>query len=137
MKKSRAALVALIAAAAGYIGGLLSAPRSGKQTRRKLAVSASKAKIEGEKQLKKLYSELSSTIDDAEKQVTKVRSKANNELKDAIQQGREAREKARLLLTALHHGDADDPNLKAVIDEVRSAKSHLGKFVKSKPRNKK
>lgn len=137
MKKSSVALAALIAAGVGYVSGLLSAPRSGKQTRRKLANSASKAKTEGEKQLKKLYSELNSTIDDAEKQVTKARSKANNELKESIKKAREAKEKARMLLTALHDGDADDPNLKAVITEVKSAKSHLGKFVRSNSQNKK
>lgn len=137
MKKSSAALVALIAAGAGYIGGLLSAPRSGKQTRDKLAKSASKAKTDSEKQLKKLYGELTDSISDVEKQVTKARSKANNERKEAVKTAREARDKAKLLLTAIRHGEADDPNLKAVVNEVKSAKSHLGKFVKSKPKSKK
>lgn len=136
MKKTTAAFVAMIAAGAGYLGGLLSAPRSGKQTRDKLAKSASKAKTDGEKQLKKLYGEISDSIADVEKQVTKARSKANNERKEAVKTAREARDKAKLLLTAIRNGEADDPNLKSVLSEVKSAKTHLGKFVKSKPKSK-
>ena len=131
MKKNLIALTAVIAAGAGYLGGLLTAPRSGKQTRKKVARSASRAVVKGEKQLKKLYSELNSNLKDAEKQVTKVRTKANNELKEAIKNANEARAKAKMVLTALHEGDADDPALKAAIKQAKEAKKNLGKFVKS------
>lgn len=131
MKRGMIALTALVAAGAGYVGGLLSAPRSGKQTRKKLAKSASKTVTDGEKQLKKLYSEVNQNIRQVEKQITKARTKANNERKQAVKSAKEARQKARILLTALHEGDADDPNLKAVIEEVSSAKKHLAQFIKS------
>lgn len=130
-KNSRVAITALIAAGAGYLGGLLSAPRSGKQTRKKLAKSANKAVTDGEKQLKKLHSEINDNITQAEKQANKAKTKANNELKQAIASAKEAKDKARELLSALHEGDADDPRLKAVIKEVQAAKKHLREYVKT------
>ena len=58
-KRSRNfALGTAVAAAVGYLAGVLSAPKSGKETRKDIARTASKARIEGEKQLKNLHSEL-------------------------------------------------------------------------------
>lgn len=132
LKKSEKnlAIGALVAASVGYIAGILTAPKSGRETRGDIAKSASKAKTEGEKQLKKLHSELSDLLKKADAQKTKLGTKAGKELKQAVDKAVVAKDKARLLLSALHEGDADDPNLKAVIKEVKKAKSELGKFLK-------
>lgn len=137
MKKTSAALVALIAAGAGYLGGLLSAPRSGKQTRKQLSRSASKAKVQGEKQLKGLYTEVKDNLDKVEARIAKTRGKASDEMKDAVKAGKEAQAKAKMLLSALHDGDVDDPNLKAVIADVKSARDNLEKFAKTSGKSKK
>lgn len=129
-KKEKYALGAVIAATAGYVAGILTAPKSGRQTRGDIAKNASKAKTEGEKQLKKLHSDLLDLIDKANKQSKKAGAKADKELKEAIASAKVAKEKARLLLSALHDGDADDPNLKAVVKEVSAAKENLAKFLK-------
>jgi gas vesicle protein len=52
-----------IAAGAGYLVGILTAPKSGRKTRSDIKKTASKAKTEGEKKLKKLHSELREAID--------------------------------------------------------------------------
>lgn len=138
MKKSgKMALTAAAAAGVGYVSGLLSAPRSGKRTRSKIAKSASKTKTDAEKQLKKLHSELNETIKDAEKQLTKAKSKANDELKQSINSAKETKQKARMILSALHDGDADDPDLKKMVVEANKARIHLSKFVKKSPPKKK
>lgn len=124
------AIGAMIAATAGYIAGVLTAPKSGKDTRRDIANSASKAKTEGEKQLKALHSELQETIDKANNQASKAKNKATKEYKEALAKADMAKTKTKLLLSALHDGDADDPNLKAVIKEATSAKNNLVKFIK-------
>ncbi len=121
---------ALIAAGAGYIAGVLTAPKSGKETRKDIAKNASKAKTEGEKQLKKLHSEINELIDVADKKSKTAKVKADKELQKALERAKEAKQKARLLLSALHDGDADDPNLKEVIKEVKAAKANLAKFLK-------
>lgn len=124
------ALGTLIAATVGYLTGILTAPKSGKETRKDIAKNASKAKTEGEKQLKKLHSEINELIDLANKKSKTASAKANKELQVAIAKAKDAKEKARMLLSALHDGDADDPNLKAVIAEVSAAKSNLANFLK-------
>jgi gas vesicle protein len=132
MKKTSAAIFAFVAAGAGYLGGLLSAPRSGKQTRKKIAKSASKAKTDGEKQLKSTYKEVQEAIENVEKKIKATKGKADSEMKDAVKLGKDAQKKAKMMLSALRDGDADDPDLKAAISEVKKARDRLKKFVKSK-----
>ncbi len=124
------ALGAIVVAGVSYIAGILTAPKSGKETRKDIADSAAKAKIEGEKQLKKLHSELNQLIDKSSIKSKEATKKANREYQEALKKATIAKEKARQLLSALHDGDADDPNLKAVIKEVKSAKENLAKFIK-------
>jgi len=129
-KKSKFTLGTLTAAGVGYLAGLLTAPKSGKQTRKDIAKSASKAKVEGEKQLKKLYSELNDLVADGEKRVAAAKTKANTELKKALANAKKSQEKAKLLLSALHDGDAEDPELKAALADVKKARDDLKKFLK-------
>src|SRR5688572_13309660 len=105
-------------AAVGYVAGLLSAPRSGKRTRKRLAKSASRGRIEAEKQLKQLHSELNKLLDDADGQLKKVKTKANKELTAQIASTKKTRQKVKLLLSALHNGDAADPDLKKTVAEA-------------------
>jgi len=132
-KKDTAKKIAIgtvVAAAAGYVAGILTAPKSGRETRRDIGKAASKLKTEAEKKLKKLHSELSDLIADAEKKVKSTRFKASKGLTEALDNAKKAKEKARMLLTALHDGDADDPNLKSGIKEIAKAKADLLKFLK-------
>ena len=124
------AIGAMLAASVGYVAGIMTAPKSGRETRKDIGKSASKAKTEGEKQLKKLYSELGDLLKNADSQKEKLGAKASKELHEAAAKAKIAKDKAKLLLSALHDGDADDPNLKAVIKEVKKAKADLVKFLK-------
>ncbi len=121
---------ALLVAGAGYLAGILTAPKSGKETRRDIAKSASKARVDAEKQLKKMHSELNDLIKDGETASKKAGAKAKDELKDAIEKAKIAKGKAREILSALHDGDADDPNLQKALKEVKLAKSNLAKYLK-------
>ncbi len=130
-KRSRNfALGTAVAAAVGYLAGVLSAPKSGKETRKDIARTASKARIEGEKQLKNLHSELNILLEKSSLKTKEIGNQASREYQKALKQANIAKDKARMLLSALHDGDADDPNLKAVIEEVKLAKENLAKFVK-------
>lgn len=124
------AIGTVVAAGAGYLAGILTAPKSGKETRQDIAKSASKARVDAERQLKKLHSDLGDMIDDADKRTKKARAKANDNLKDASAKAKVAKQKARELLSALHNGDADDPHLQAVVEEVKLAKKNLAKYLK-------
>lgn len=121
---------ALLGAAVGYLTGILTAPKSGKATREDIGKSASAVRKDAEKKLKKLHSELDEVIAEADKRTKQARSKANDDLKDASEKAKVAKEKAREMLSAVRNGEADDPNLQAVLEEVKQAKSNLAKYLK-------
>lgn len=132
MRSKIVAVSTLIAAGAGYVVGILTAPKSGKNTRKDIADGANKAQIEAEKQLKKLHSELQDLILDGEKQSKKAKVRAKKELDAVIKNAKVAKQKSREILSALHQGDAQDPNLKLAIRDVQLAKKNLAKYLKKK-----
>ena len=131
MKKgSKMALGAVIAAGAGFVTGVLTAPRSGKRTRQKISNSALKARVEGEKQLKSLYGDLHKLIKEGEGKIKNSKSKANSELKKQLENTKSTKQKVKMILSAIHSGEASDPDLKKMLEEAKKAKSNLSKFLK-------
>jgi len=119
-----------IAAAVGYLAGILTAPKSGKQTRSDIKKTADKTVIEAEKELKKLHTELSKLIDEAKKGSTKLSSKAKKEADDLVDKAKDTKEKAREMLSAIHEGDTDDRDLKKAIKDANAAIDHLKDYIK-------
>ena len=133
MKKSvrRFALSTIIAAAAGYIAGILTAPKSGKETRDDLKQAAEMSITEAEKRLKQLHTQLDQAIKEAQKAVTAAEGKARKELENAVALTKATKEKARQMLSSVHEGHADDKELKEAIADATKAIDHLKKYVKS------
>lgn len=129
-KEGKWVIGAALAAGVGYVAGVLSAPRSGWRTRKKLAGSANKAKIDGEKQLKKLYTDLSELITHANKKLKTSGKDVNLQLNKQVTAAKKTKEKTKILLSALHNGEAEDPDLKDMLEEARKAKANLAKFFK-------
>jgi len=132
MNKStkRWALGALFAAIAGYITGILTAPKSGKETRADIKDAAEHGMAEAEKQLKKLHTQLATLLNEARERLMTLQGGAQKDLKTVIDKTTIAKEKARELLSALHEGDADDRDLKKAIDEANKAIDHLRSYLK-------
>lgn len=129
-KKSRnIALGTLFIGLAGYAVGVLTAPKSGRATRKDVHRKAARAKSDAEKKLKSLHSELNEMILAASARARKAKSKVGLELSDALGKAQLAREKARKVLSALHEGDAEDRELRRAIREINSAVEHLKRFV--------
>jgi gas vesicle protein len=126
----RLAVGSSLAAVAGYIAGLLTAPQSGKETREDIADSAIKRRKESEKELKHLNNELGDVINDAKKRGEKVSKKTQAELKDVLEKAVDTKEKVREVLSALHEGDAEDQDLKRAIKNASQALEHLRDFIK-------
>lgn len=126
----RFAIGAALAAAAGYAAGILTAPKSGKETRADIRDRTVAGKVEAEKQLKKLHTQLNSTIEDAKGRVSDLKGGAKTELSDATDKGMKVKEKVRELLSALHEGDADDKDLQKAIDDAKTAIDHLKDYLK-------
>lgn len=119
-----------LAAAAGYIAGLLTAPQSGKETREDIKDAAVKGKTEVEKELKKLHTELSDVINQVTTKGSDVSGRAKKELKKALDTASDAKEKAREVLSAVHEGDAADKDLKRALTDATRALDHLKTYLK-------
>lgn len=126
----RVALGGTLAAIAGYIAGILTAPKSGKQTRKDIKVATDKGVAEAEKDLKKIHTELSKLVDDAKGNSEKVSVKARKELDGLVDKAKDTKEKAREMISAIHEGKSDDRDLKKAIDEANVAIEHLRDFLK-------
>ena len=124
------AIGASIAAVAGYLTGVLTAPKSGKETREELKSTANKKVTEAERELKKLHTELNELIVDVKEKGDELSGKTSKELNDIVDKAKSAKEKARNLLSALHEGDAEDKELKNAITDANRAIEHLRKFLK-------
>ena len=129
-RTKRFAVGAVIAAAAGYVAGILTAPKSGKETRKDIKDTTVRAYTAAEKELKVLHTELSHLLDEAKKKGTELQGVAAQNLEKAMAVAKEAKEKARELLSAVHEGDAEDKDLKKAVDEATKAVDHLKTFLK-------
>lgn len=133
VKKNRnLALGTLLMALAGYAFGRLTAPKSGKETRKELHKKALKAKTEAEKTLKKMHSELAELIETSAKKSDNIKTKVSDDYKEALKKAAEIKTKAREALSAFHEGDADDKDLKRAVKEVESAIKHLKNYASKK-----
>jgi len=123
------AIGTIVAGAVGYLAGILTAPKSGKETRKDIGDAAAKAKNEAERRLKSLHSELNSLLDQSKKHATKLTAEAKKDLSTAIEKAQSAKEKVRQILSGLHEGDADDSDLQKAIKEADQAVAHLKSFL--------
>lgn len=126
----RIAIGSTVAAAAGYLAGILTAPKSGKQTRKDIKEAANESVTQAEKELKKLHTELGKTIDEAKIKGDKLGAKAKNELSEIIEKAKDTKEKAREIISAIHEGEAEDVDLKKAVKEARIAIDHLRDYLK-------
>lgn len=124
------AIGTIIAGAVGYVAGILTAPKSGKETRKDLRDAASHALAEGEKQLKNLHTELNDLLKEAQGVAVKLKGEAREQLEKAMSAGAVVKEKARVLLSAAHEGTAEDKDLQKAIKEANKAIEHLKTYLK-------
>jgi gas vesicle protein len=118
-----------LAAVAGYLAGILTAPKSGKETRADIKDAAAKGITEAEKQLKKAHTELSNMIDEAKLKGANMSDKARKELDVLVDKAKVSKEKAREVLSAIHEGDAEDQDLQRAIKEATNALNHLRTYL--------
>lgn len=123
------AIGAAIAAGVGYLVGILTAPKSGKETRKDIANTAAKVKTEAEKKLKQLYGELSELIAEGKKRAESLKSTAKTDLEAVVARAVAAKERVREVLSALHEGESDDKDLDNAVKEVTKALDDLKAYL--------
>jgi gas vesicle protein len=124
-------VVALVAGVAGFVAGILTAPKSGKETREDIKNTANRVVSEAEKQLKVLHSEMNVVLMDAKELLQGKTGKAKEDLSRAASAVKEKQGKVREILSSLHDGGAsDDLELAKAMKEAKAALANLKKFMK-------
>ncbi len=126
----RIAVGAALAGAAGYVAGLLTAPKSGKETRDELKASGVNTKHEVEKQLTQLHTELGKLIDDTKGKGDDMTAKAQTELKKLVEAAKDSKEKLSTVMTAIHDGEASDKDLDSALIDAKHAIDHIKDYLK-------
>jgi gas vesicle protein len=119
-----------IAAGLGYVAGVLTAPKSGKQSRQELQKVASSRLQAAEKDLKNLHTELGDLLDDTKKQGGKTSKRTKEEAAELLERAKDTKEKVREMLSAIHEGGAEDKDLKKAIKDAKASVEHLRDYLK-------
>jgi gas vesicle protein len=125
----RLALGAAVAGAAGYLAGLLTAPKSGKETRAELKQTGVSSMSEVEKQLKALHTELGKLVDDTKTKGDGMNDKAQQEFKKLVETAKDSKEKLREVISAIHEGEAEDKDLSNALTDAQHAIKHIKDYL--------
>lgn len=128
-RSERFAITAVIAAAAGYVAGILTAPKSGKETRDEIKDVTTKQIREFEVQLKAKHTELSNLIDETKQKLLRATDDRKKDIEDATEKATHAKDKVRLALSDIRDGEVNDKDLQNAIKDAEKAISHLKKFL--------
>jgi gas vesicle protein len=124
------ALGAIIAAVAGYIAGLLTAPKSGKETRKDIKDTTEKTVHEAEKDFAKVQAELNKLVAEVKSNGEKVRGQAKEQVKEALAKADVATKKAKEIATSIKQGNAKDKDLQSAVKDVTKAIDSLKVYLK-------
>lgn len=129
--KRNFAIGALIAGAAGYITGVLTAPKSGKETREDIVDKAEDIKQSAEDQLQAAHDEVADLVKSAKQKTLALNAKARGEFNEAVASAKDAQNKGASVLKAVKAGEASDPELNKAIRQLKQAQKNLAKYLKS------
>lgn len=128
----KVAIGSVIAGVVGYAAGVLTAPKSGKDTRKDIKDASAKSIAAAEKELKKLHTDLDTVLKQAKANGTKLNAKAKKELDALVVKAKDAKEKTREVLSAIHEGGADNKELDKAIKDANDSIEHLKQYLKKK-----
>jgi gas vesicle protein len=117
--------------ALGYLAGILTAPKSGKETRDDIATKAGEAKNEAVDQLEQATNELNAALGNTKTKAAAMNAKAREEFNEAVVKAKDAQNKGTTVLKAFKAGEADNPELNKAVKQARLALKNLGKYIKS------
>ncbi len=130
----------IIGVVLGAIGGILFAPKSGKETRQDIKDAALKANKEAEAKLKKLHTELGDKADEAKKMAEEYKGKAKTELNELGQRAEFAKQKVSELISAVREFEAEESEVEKILKEGKKVVADItgkGKDSKAKSTTKK
>jgi gas vesicle protein len=126
----RLAVGSSMAAVAGYLAGILTAPKSGQATRQDIKKTANKGVGAAEKELKNLHTDLDKALQDARVAGAKAGTKAKQELNELVAKAKDAKEKSREIISAVREGEASYQELSKAVKQGRNALNNLKTYLK-------
>ena len=129
-KGTRFAVITAAAAGLGYIAGILTAPKSGKETRKDIKDKAVQTKEDLVKKLTELSGELGEVIAKGKSRAKSLETAARAELEKAVNAAVLTKDKAKDILTSVKKGEAEDKDLQNAIKDVHDAVDNLKKYLK-------
>lgn len=124
------AVGALIAGVAGYVGGILTAPKSGKETREDITDKAEDIKNDARVELENLQDDISDLLAKARAKAESLGSQAREEINEAVLRAKDVQSKTSIILKAMKAGEAEDPELNKAVKQAKQAKKNLSKYLK-------
>lgn len=121
----------VVAGMAGYLAGVLTAPKSGSETRQDIKNSAGRVVADIQERIENLREDIDDLIVIATDKSYELRGRAKNQLNDSIEAARDARSKAATITKAFRDGEADEPELNKALKQLKDAKKNLTKYLKS------
>lgn len=132
-KDKKFGLGILIGAVAGVITGLLTAPKSGKETRQDIKNKAGEIKGTAERKLKDAHKELDKLSNEAKARAKDLQGKAKDEMDAYAKKADELKERVKSAITSIKSGD--DDNDEATIDQLLKDLAALRDKVTAKAKN--
>jgi gas vesicle protein len=126
----RIAIGAAIAGAAGYLAGILTAPKSGRETREELTQTAASGANDVEQQLKDMQAELATVLKEAKARSLTLNDRAQKDLKNLLEKANTSQQKMREIVSAFRGGDADDKDLKKAVTDAHHTLEHIRDYLK-------
>lgn len=127
------ALGALLAAAAGYVAGILTAPKSGKATRAGIQKKATSAKNDAEMSLKELHNELGELIKQSKSKLSGATKTVQKGFSEVLNGAESAKNKIHDVLKALKSSNVDVKELQKAMKDANKSVDHLKKFLGKHP----
>ena len=120
----------VVGAVAGYVTGILTAPKSGKETRKDIKDKADKYAAEAGKRLQAARDELNVVIEETTQKAKYYSDKGKKEVHELVGKAKVAQTKAKDVLQAVKQGEAQDKDLHKALTEASEAKQHLIDYLK-------
>lgn len=123
----------LLGAAAGLVTGLLTAPKSGKETRQDIKNKAGEWRGAAERKLKEAHKELDKLAGEAKAKAKGLQGKAKEEMEGYAKKADELKERVKSAITSIKSGDDDNDD--ATIDKLLKDLAALKDKVAQKAKN--
>lgn len=134
-KGKNVAIGAAIAGVVGYVAGILTAPKSGKETRKDIKDKAVQTKVDAEKKLKQLHSQMEDLLKQGKSMSDKLSGQAKAEWVKIAAAAVTSKDKVRAVLSAMHEGGADDKDLQKAVKDATTAVDHLRDYLDKNVQN--